>query len=156
MKPFIISITVIGILLISALILFNKSQGPQTSVSFPTSTPVIQNEKVDIKASFTIITGNITRSFKSEKYHNKSPDVYIESSNPTIVHVTKAGITWNDFFQTLPMKLTKDCLTTGDDETFCEGKDGTLKFFLNDIKDKDLLDKEIKQNDKILVKFTSK
>lgn len=115
----------------------------------------MQDEKVNITATFTIITDKITRSFKAKKYHNQSPDVYIESSDPTVVYVTKKGITWDDFFKTLPMKLTKECLTTGDGETFCDGQQGTLKFYLNDVEDKNLLDKEIKQDDKALIKFTS-
>lgn len=155
MKALTISIVVIAALLgVGAIILFNRSETPPQVTQTPSPTPQIE-EKVDIKASFTIITGSIARSFKAEKYHNKSPDVYIEASDPTIIHVKKAGITWDDFFKTLPMKLTKQCLTTGDGETFCDGKGGGLKFYLNDIADKDLLDKEIKEGDKALIKFIS-
>lgn len=150
MKTFIIFT---GIILISvlALVLFNKSQTPKTLV--PTPTPIAEEDKVNIKASFTIVTGNITRSFKAEKYHNKSSDVYIESPDATIVHVTKKGITWDDFFQTLPMKLTKECLITGDGETLCNGKNGTLQFFLSGVETPNLLDQEIKDGDKTLIKF---
>lgn len=151
MKGFAISFVVIIILAISAFTILNKPQSPQTVETTPT--PIMQDEKVDIKASFTIITDNITRSFKSEKYHNLSPDAYIEAPDPTIVHVKKSGITWDDFFKTLPMKVTRECLTTGDGETFCDGKDGSLKFYLNDIEDEDLLNKEIKEGDKALIKF---
>ena len=111
------------------------------------------NEKIDIKASFTIITDKITRSFKAEKYHHQSLEVYIENPDPTIVHVTKKGVTWDDFFKTLPMKLSKDCLVTGDGETLCNSKNGNLKFYLNDVETPDLLDKEIKNGDKILIEF---
>lgn len=131
--------------------LFNKSQTPQPSVLAPSPTP--QKQEVHIKASFTIVTGNITRSFKAEKYHNRSSNVYIESVDPTIVHVKKIGITWDDFFKTLPMKLTKDCLITGDGETFCNGKGGTLKFYLNDVETPDLLDKEIRNGDKAIINY---
>lgn len=151
MKVWVISAIAI-IILIFAFAFLNKPQTPKVSAPTPASTP----EVINITASFTIITGSITRSFKAEKYHNKSPDVYIENPDPTIVNVKKAGITWDDFFKTLPMKLTKECLITGDGETFCSGQNGNLQFFLNDIEDKNLLDKEIKQNDQILVKFTSK
>lgn len=135
------------------LIFFNKPQ-TQTLVSnpSPTSTPA---QEINIKAKFTIITGNITRSFTAEKYHNQSAEVFLTADNPTIINVKKTGITYDDFFKTLPMKLTSDCLTTGDGETLCNGKNGTLKFFLNDIDTPDLLNKEIKENDQILIKFTS-
>lgn len=121
-----------------------------------TPSPVItQSKEVNYQASFTIKTDSITRSFKAEKYHNQSQDVFITADDPTIIHVTKIGITWDDFFKTLPMKLTKVCLTTGDGETFCDGKDGALKFYLNDVEDKDLLDREMQAGDKALIKFTS-
>lgn len=121
----------------------------------PSSSP--QDEKINPpaggQATFTIVTGTITRNFTNEKYHNQSLDVYIENPDPTKVHVTKKGITWDDFFKTLPMKLTKDCLITGDGETLCNGQNGTLKFYLNDTETPDLLDKEIQENDKTLIKF---
>ena len=143
------------LLLLSAFILLNKPQAPKTLIQTPT--PTQQNEKINPpvggKASFTIVTGNITRSFRVEKYHNQSPYVYIEKADPRIVNLTKVGITWNDFFKTLPMKLTKDCLITGDGETLCSGKNGSLKFYLNNIETPDLLDKKIGDGDKILIKF---
>lgn len=151
MKAFLVPGVIIVLLSIFAFTYFNKPQ-PQTSVPTPTLSPT-PTQETNIKASFTIITGNIERSFQAEKYHNFSPDVYIQALDPTIVHVTKTGISWDDFFKTLPMKLTKECLTTGDGETFCDDKDGSLKFFLNDIEEKDLLDKEIKEGDKALIKF---
>lgn len=149
MKKLIIFIAVFILFLFLALTLFNKPQTPQVSAPTPAPTP----EVINITASFTIITGNITRSFKAGKYHNRSLGVYITADDPTIIHVTKEGITWDDFFKTLPMKLTKDCLTTGDGETLCDGKNGSLKFFLNDIEDKNLLDREIKEGKKALIKF---
>lgn len=157
--------TKIGIFLTLAIILsgsalfFAQTQSEKitTPSPLPSPTPIAntQPETVDINASFTIRTDSITRSFTATKYHNQSPDVFITADDPTKVHVKKAGITWDDFFKTLPMKLTKDCLTTGDGETFCDGADGSLKFFLNDLEDKDLLDKEIKDDDKTLIKFIS-
>ena len=152
----IVSLVVILIIIIGGfLFLQTKTQIASTPSQSISPSPSSVDEKVNITVSFTIITDNITRSFKAEKYHNKSADVFITADNPSIVHVKKAGIRWDDFFKTLPMKLTKTCLITGDGETLCDGKDGTLKFYLNDVEDKDLLDKEIKQGDSILIKFTS-
>jgi hypothetical protein len=112
------------------------------------------NSATDITASFKIITGSITRSFTNPKYHNRSSDIFIEASDPTVVHAKKVDLTWNNFFNTLPMKLTEDCLTTGDGETYCNGKDGKLEFFINGQLDRNLLSKEIKQDDSVLIKFT--
>ena len=147
------SIIVIAIIILAIFSFTNlRPQSPQTPS--PNPTPKMADEKVNITATFTIITDSITRSFKAEKYHNKSPDVYIEASDPTIVHVTKSG-TWDNFFKTLPMELTRECLITGDGETLCDGKDGSLKFYLNDVETPDLLEKQIKEGDKVLIKFIS-
>ncbi len=152
MKKLIVFGAVIIVFLFLAFTFFNKSQTPQTAVPILSPAPA---EKVNIEASFTIITEKITRSFTNPKYHNQSAQVYIQADNPSIVYVKKIGITWDDFFKTLPMKLSKECLVTGDNETLCTGQGGTLKFYLNNIETPDLLDREIKQNDKILIKFTS-
>lgn len=151
LKPITISIVII-LILIAAFLLFNKPQTLKTSVQTPTPTQEIR--EINIKASFTIVTGNITRSFIAEKYHNQSPDVYIENPDPSVIHVKKIGITWDDFFKTLPMMLTKDCLITGDGETLCNEKGGTLIFYLNDVETPDLLDNEIKDGDKALINFS--
>lgn len=148
-------VIVVAVFLIAGLLFFNRTQTQNIVTQHTTSLSPSVNQETNIIASFTIITDNITRSFKALKYHNKSQDVYIESSDPSVVHVKKSGITWDDFFNTLPMKLTKDCLITGDGEELCHNKNGTLEFFLNDIKDPNLLDKEIKEGNKALIKFTS-
>lgn len=157
MKPLAVLVSAIIILGVGFMVFLNKPQTEPTSqVEQVASTPrpFPTSQAVDIKASFTIITGNITRSFVNPKYHNQSPDVYIEASDPMMVRVKKAGTTWDDFFKTLPMKLTKDCLTTGDGETYCDQKDGSLKFYLNDVETPDLLEKQIKEGDKILIRFS--
>ncbi len=147
-------VMIITLAILGGVVIFGGMDQKVNPVSTSTSPSSIPNvEKVNISASFKIVTGNITRSFVASKYHHQSPDVYIEASDPSVAHVTKSGIIWADFFNSLPMKLTKDCLTTGDGETLCDGQGGSLKFYLNDIEDKNLLDKEIKEGDKILVTF---
>lgn len=155
MKTILPLLSVIAILAIGGFILLGRSRSQISPLPSPSPLPSQVQEKVNAQASFTIITDNITRSFKAEKYHNRSPNVFIQSDNPTVVHVKKQGVTWQNFFDTLPMKLTRDCLTSGDGETYCNGKGGSLKFFLNNLETPDLLDREIKHGDKILIKFTS-
>jgi len=112
-----------------------------------------KEELIDYKASFAIFTNSTFRIFTATMYHNLSKDVFIQSDNPNIVHVKKAGIIWNDFFKTLPMELTKDCLTTGTSQTFCTGSNGTLKFYINGQKADDLLDLKINSGDRALISF---
>lgn len=133
--------------------LFQKKQPltPTPSV-ISKSTPTPQ-QAVEKSASFVIFTNGTLRIFTAPMYHNLSTDVYIQVENPNIIQVKKEGITWDDFFKTLPIKLDQECLTTGTKQTFCTGENGTLKFYLNGEKTDDALTKEIKQGDKLLVSF---
>lgn len=130
---------------------FNKIPAVDKVLSTSPDSP--KQMAVDHKASFAIFTNGTFRVFTAAMYHNLSPDVFIQTDNPNIVHVKKKGVTWYDFFKTLPFKLTKDCLTTGTGETFCTGENGTLKFYLNDIKEDDLLSKIINSRDRALITF---
>lgn len=86
-------------------------------------------------------------------YHNLSGDVYIDPKNTNQVRVKKEGITWSNFFESLPMTLSKDCLITGTKQEFCTGSGGTLQFLINGKVDPDALDREINQGDNLLVEY---
>lgn len=113
----------------------------------------VNKAEVNKKAGFTIFTNNTLRVFSAKMYHNLNKDVFIESTNPNIINIKKEGITWDDFFITLPFKLNRECLTTGTGETFCNEKSGTLKFYLNGRLQPDSLSQLINQGDKLLVSF---
>lgn len=126
----------------------SSENNPSVATTETSATPI-----TDIKASFAIFTNGTFRIFTASMYHNLSQDAYIEAGNPNIVHVKKTGTTWNDFFSTLPFKLTSECLTTGTKETFCTGNRGTLKFYINGEQKNNVLNQEIKEGDKLLVTF---
>lgn len=152
-----IGIILILLSLFGFIFLSNKQTAPESSSSSnnpPVATPNTSTTPItNIKASFAIFTNGTFRVFTASMYHNLSEDAYIESSNPNIVYVKKAGTTWNDFFSTLPFKLTSECLTTGTKEIFCTGNRGTLKFYVNGEQSNNALSQEIKEGDKLLVTF---
>ncbi len=115
--------------------------------------PSHPSQNVDFTARFSIQTNGIDRVFTSSMYHNQSSDVYIQSSNPNTIHVTESGVTWNDFFSTLPFELSEDCLTTGDGEVYCTGQSGKLQFYLNGNSSENVLERVIEPNDHLVVTF---
>lgn len=146
---------IIGLLILIGGYIFlttRVSKQETKTTPYPAATD-LSPRKVNYSASFAIFTNGTFRIFTNPMYHNLSKDVYIEVSNPNTVYVKKSEITWNDFFRTLPFKLTKECLTTGTKQIFCTDTEGTLKFYLNGKEDKDALDKEIKQGDELLVTY---
>lgn len=130
----------------------SQTQPSLTPITTSSPTPASPNP-VDYTASFAIFTNGTFRIFTSPMYHNLSQDVFIQADNPNIIHVKKEGITWDDFFKTLPFSLKKDCLITGTKQTFCTNANGTLRFYLNGKEDANALDKKITEGDKLLVTY---
>ncbi len=155
----VLAIVAIGVLIsLAGLSFFSTKQTVPQLPASKNSTPAEFTESsatpmTDIRASFAIFTNGTFRIFTAAMYHNLSQDVYIEANNPNRVQVKKSGITWNDFFLTLPFKVTSECLTTGTKEIFCSGSKGTLQFYINGVKSSTALDQEIKDGDKLLVTY---
>ena len=151
-----------AVLLITALISISltgckkyNSTGQPPTQETNTSTQSTSADSFDqpLAAAFAIFTNGTFRVFTASMYHNQSSNVYIESSNPNLIQVKKGGVTWGDFFNTLPFKLSDTCLTTGTGETFCTNDTRSLKFYINREFTEDALSREIKNGDKLLVSY---
>ncbi len=120
---------------------------------------LLQDGKIDASnfipftATFEIFTNRTKRIFTDSKYHNQSQVVFIQDSDPSIIHVTQPNITWDYFFKTLPFSLTSDCLITGTKQTFCSNETQKLRFFINDVEQQNALELEINPNDQLRVVF---
>lgn len=145
--------SVIGFLLFRTLTKFDQQN--TTKDSARESVPSLTEEVVYYRATFAIYTNNVFRVFTASMYHNRSADVFIDASDPNIVTIRKKGVTWDDFFKTLPFSLNDECLTTGTKETFCTNANASLDFYLNGVKTPDALDKKIQPEDKLLVTYAA-
>lgn len=139
----------IAVALIAVAGIFFAFKAFTPRVNTPSSSP----KPVDFIATFEIYTLGTKRTFDDTKYHNLNDNVYISPLDPQYVHLKKTSITWQNFFDTLPMKLTKECLTTGTGQVFCTNQTRKLIFTLNNLEDKDALDKEITPGAKLLIEY---
>jgi hypothetical protein len=104
-------------------------------------------------AKFEVYTNNTKRIFSAAMYRKQSEDAYIGDDDASVVHVERAGVTWGEFFSTLPFSLDEKCLTTGTGQTFCTGAEGTLKFMLNGDEAPNALSVPISEGDLLVVRF---
>ena len=156
MKRVVIALAGILILVgITSIVFLNKNRSEGTQEQPQPTISDSQDSTVGHRASFAIFTNGLKRSFTAAMYHNLSDAAYIQADNPNIVLVTKKGVTWGDFFDTLPFKLTQECLTTGTGQILCSDESSTLKFYLNGKRANDLLDKEIQDGDAALITYGS-
>lgn len=145
------------IIVIGAFTLVTPKTKPVESVEVPKElTPEAPAVKpVDDRASFVIFANGGIRIFTDSKYHNQSPDAFITGDETTIIKVKKDGVTWQQFFDSLPapMKVTSDCLYTGTGQTFCTTATKSLKFYRNGKLEPNLLLQPIQDGDKVLVSY---
>jgi hypothetical protein len=106
-----------------------------------------------VTARFEIYTNGTKRDFSLPMYLNQSTEVYIEASDPSLIHVTRSGITWGEFFETLPFSLTEECLVTGLGEKLCASNGHSLKFVLNGEEGFGVLEKPIEEGDRLRVEY---
>lgn len=123
----------------------------ETVLPIPSQTP----ENIDYTASFQIFTNGTKRSFTAAMYHNLSDQAYLTSDDPEIVYV-KSKITWQEFFDTLPFKVTPDCLTTGTGQKFCTNSISDLNFYLNGQLEPQTLNQYIQKGDVLIIKYENK
>lgn len=154
--PILVIITAFVVFTIALFMIINKQNvmistpvlsSPRTLPPQATSTPFL----TDFTASFEIYTNGTKRIFTSSMYHNLSDSVYIQNPDPSLVHVSSQGITWDDFFKTLPFTLNNECLVTGTNQTFCSNKTQKLRFYINGVEQPNALQLEIKPNDDLRV-----
>lgn len=110
-------------------------------------------EESNYSARFEIYTKGTKRIFTDAMYHNLSEDVYIAKDDPSVVYVEKSGVTWGEFFNTLPLSLGEECLVTGTGQRFCDGEGGQLMFYLNNEIVSGVLSREIREGDELVVRF---
>lgn len=127
------------------------SATPSTGISNPESTEA--PPFTPFTATFEIYTLGTKRIFTDSRYHQQSSSVYLLSTDPATVHVAEAGVTWADFFASLPMSLDAECLITGTKQTFCTNQQHTLVFTLNGNEEPDALQKGIKAGDFLEVQY---
>lgn len=148
--------TLLTIVLVSILAYFLFFQDKSSATSLnptPTNIQPEISQPIDTQATFAIFTNGTKRIFTDPRYHNKSETVYLESTNPDVIHIKKSGTTWGDFFSTLPMEVTTTCLTTGTGQKFCNSSTHTLKFYINNTTVSDALTHKIQPHDKLLISY---
>lgn len=158
MRRTILLLLIIPIITIGGYALFGsrtKLTITPTPSAINVTAPISAPESINYQAGFAIFTNGTFRIFTDSRYHNKSEEAFIQPENPNIVHVRKSNITWDDFFKTLPMQLTQQCLTTGTGQVFCSTEAQKLKFYLNGNEDAAALARPVRNGDRLLVSYGS-
>ena len=115
-------------------------------------------EKYHVHANFNVRINGVLRDFSGSQYQSpegKELDKYIHLHDGVgdLIHIHKKGESLNDFFKSLKISFTKDCIILGPSSQYCSGNGETLKFYVNG-KPNNLFEKyEPVDLDRILISF---
>lgn len=70
---------------------------------------------------------------QSTKEQERAAAVHLHGNVGTVVHTHRAGVTLNDFLQSLGMELTATCLTLDAKQQDCNGDGTTVKLYVNGV-----------------------
>lgn len=125
-------------------------------MSGPISPTPFLDKAITKQARFAIYTNGTKRIFTDPKYHNQSEIVFIPTEAPNTIVVKRKGVTWGDFFKTLPMKVEQECLTTGTGQEFCTDTKQSLKFYVNGESVPNALNRTIEDTDTLIITYGPK
>ena len=108
-----------------------------------------------IHADFKVyINGKEIKVYQEKNLEkNKFTHMHPGQDEEDVIHVHATGITLKQFFNTLNIKLSRNCIILEDRKEFCNEKLKTLKYYVNDKINDESPDYEIIDLDKILVSY---
>lgn len=147
-----------GILIILILLFFiyreyKPGEESNASVITDSAASTQQSQTSDYSAGFAVFIHNSFQNFSDPGFYNRSEELFIQAPNPNIISVKKNGKKWGDFFRTLPITITKNCLTMRAGQNYCTGQGGELKFYVNGVKTEDIEEKLILPGDTLLITY---
>lgn len=89
----------------------------------------------------------------NEVNEDKHPYLHLHDGNGAIVHKHSLGYTLADFFASLGITLTDECLTLDTGEAFCENEAESLRFVVNGEARDDIAGYEFTDLDRMLISF---
>lgn len=160
-------IGVLGVAVVVLAVLFGLGVGSDDSKAV-TDNPLAANQAVHQHADFAVFIRGQQFDFNqpqfvSDEHHEEDPYVHIHAPRYTVVHVHKAGVTWDYFLNTLGFKLDdpsfkgvtpdRTCLTLPGGEKLCQTATETFKFYVNGVKVDGVSNTGIYDLDRVLISY---
>lgn len=114
-----------------------------------------ENQAVDWQAGIAIFVNGLPINLRDGKYHNLSEKAFLTNQNPGVVFIKKTDVTWGDFFKSLNIGLTQDCVFQGSREQLCEDELNSIKYFVNGQRIYSPFSRVISDSDRMLVSYGS-
>ena len=146
---------VIAILMLWRELSFSKKNSALYVEALEQLTGVGRLGSTHVHADFKVyINGEEVKIYQDENLEkNKFTHMHPGQDEEDVIHVHAIGITLKQFFNTLNIKLSRNCIILEDGKEFCNSKSNTLKFYINSKLSEEAPDYEIIDLDKIFISY---
>ncbi len=131
-------------------------QLPTKTTTYPIGTSY--DQEVHVHADFSLYLGDERVRFTDAKYqsdtqHIHHPSLHFHDGNDEVIHRHADNVTLSDFFASIGMELTNDCLTMDTGIEHCTSDVGTLLLMVNGERIMDITKYITEEEDRILLYY---
>lgn len=113
---------------------------------------------VHVHGDFRMYIGDDRIRFTDDKYQSSTEEthhvsLHFHDGNDEVIHRHADGVTLADFFDSLGMTLTNDCLTLDTEKKYCTDNINTLQLLVNGTNVSDVTSYIFAEEDRILVYY---
>lgn len=123
-KPLLVSVALGGILVMSAITYAGMSASSASSTFGGLGS-------AHEHATFLVMIDGVPLDFSQEKYQVASRYIHVENGVGTTMHKHATEVPVGEFFSSVNMQVTENCLITDEGSTYCSQGDKELKFYVN-------------------------
>ena len=113
----------------------------------------VPEETVHLHADLRVVLNGTAVNFAQDNYREQNENVHMHEGSEPVVHVHAPGIVWSDFFSSLKMNLTDECLTLDTGESYCTGDGNELRFYVNGVATDSIVEAKIADLQRVMVYF---
>jgi hypothetical protein len=154
-RPLFAAITGLVLALMAGLILINGNHD-HTDTKHPVGTTV--GDEVHVHGDFRMYIGDERIRFTDNKYqsstaHTHHASLHFHDGNDEVIHRHADNVTLIEFFTSIGMKLTNDCLTMDTGTVLCTNSTSTLMLIVNNERTQDIENYIFAEEDRILIYY---
>jgi hypothetical protein len=129
---------------------------PDSESTHPVGTST--DTEVHVHGDFKLYIGDERIRFTDPKYqstpeHTHHVSLHFHDGNDEVIHRHADNVTLSDFFSSLDMSLTNECLTLSNGEDYCTNETETLMLLINGERTLNVTEYIINEEDRILVYY---
>ena len=154
----VVALLIAAVVVLAVLLVLNSGDdGPVTVVCEPGTPGCELRQSVHWHADFALYIRGERFDFSDERFFSTTDEELSENVHLhepfLVVHVHREGTTWREFFHSLGLELTDQCLTTPEGDTYCTSETERLSFIVNGVRVDGLAFQDITDIDRALISF---